>query len=156
MLLETNETDIAVEEFQKELRRDPNNVNSLLEIAAVRYQVDSQDGLNYAEKAAKLAPQQPFAHYLLGLLRLDTGDAAGAIPELQTALKAYPNEPRIYFSLGSAYARTGQKAEAAKARAVFARLNALEAQRRGPSLYSDRAPGLSEGQQTLGAGKPRS
>ncbi|PYT65300.1 MAG: hypothetical protein DMG39_29565 [Acidobacteria bacterium] len=156
LLLETNETDIAVEEFQKELRRDPNNVNSLLEIAAVRYQVDSQDGLNYAEKAAKLAPQQPFAHYLLGLLRLDTGDAAGAIPELQTALKAYPNEPRIYFSLGSAYARTGQKAEAAKARAVFARLNALEAQRRGPSLYSDRAPGLSEGQQTLGAGKPRS
>lgn len=154
LLLETNESDKAVEEFHKELERDPDNVNSLLEAAAVRYQVDSRDGLKYAERAAKLAPQQPFAHYLLGLLRLDTGNAAGAIPELQIALKAFPNEARIYFSLGSAYARTGRKAEAAKARTEFARLNAQDAQKRSPSLYSDRPPGLSEGQQTLGAGKP--
>ncbi len=157
LLLETNETDAAVEEFQKELGRDPNNVNSLLEIAAARYQVDSQEGLKYAEKAATLAPQQPFAHYLLGLLRLDTADPAGAIPELQTARKAFPDEGRIYFSLGNAYARTGQKEAAARARAEFARLNALEEKKRGPSLYSDRPPGLAEGKlETLGTGKPRS
>jgi len=117
--------------------------------------VDSQDGLPYAEHALKLKPGLPFAHYLVGVLRLDTGDAAGAIPELQIALYEFPNEPRIYFSLGSAYARTGRKAEAAKARAEFARLNAQEKQR-GATLYSDRPPGLAEGQQTLGTGKPRS
>jgi len=157
LLLETNETDAAVEEFQKELGRDPNSVNSLLEIAAARYQVDSKAGLKYAEKAATLAPQQPLAHYLLGLLRLDTGDPAGAIPELQTARKAFPDEGRIYFSLGNAYARTGRKAESEKARAEFARLNELEAKKRGPSLYSDRPPGLAEGKlETLGTGKPRS
>src|SRR6266566_2029711 len=154
LLLETNETDQAIEEFQRELKRDAQNVNSLLEIAAVRYQVDSQDGLSYAEKALKLAPRLPFAHYLVGLLRLDTGDAAGAIPELEVAEKAFPNEARIYFSLGNAYARTGRRAEAARARAEFARLNALEAKKRGPSLYSDRPRGLSEGQlETLGTGK---
>ena len=157
LLLETNETDAAVEQFQLELKRDPDNLNSLLEIAAVRYLVDSEDGLRYAEKALKLAPRLPFAHYLVGLLRLDTGNAAGAIPELQIAQKAFPNEGRIYFSLGNAYARTGQKEAAAKARAEFARLNTLEAKKRGPSLYSDRPPGLAEGKlETLGTGKPPS
>jgi predicted Zn-dependent protease len=154
LLLETNETDKAVEQFQLELKRDPENVYSLLEIASVRYQVDSQDGLPYAEKALKLAPRLPFVHYLVGILRLDTGDAAGAIPELQIAQKAFPNEARVYFSLGAAYARTGRKSEATRARTEFARLNAQEKQR-GASLYSDRPPGLPEGKQTLGQGNPR-
>ncbi len=146
LLLETNETEEAIQEFQRELKRDPNNVNSLLEIASVRYLVDSQDGLKYAEEAAKLAPGIPFAHYLLGVLRLDTGNAAGAVPELEAAQKAFPKESRVYFSLGNAYARVGRKAEAVKARAEFSRLNAEEAKQRGPSLYSERPPGLSEGQ----------
>ena len=154
LLLETNETDKAVEQFQLELKRDPDHVYSLLEIAASRYQVDSQDGLPYAEHALKLKPGLPFAHYLVGVLRLDTGDAGGAIPELKVAQSAFPNEPRIYFSLGSAYARIGRKAEAARARAEFARLNAQERQR-AATLYSDRPLGLSEGQQTLGQGNAR-
>jgi tetratricopeptide (TPR) repeat protein len=155
LLLEVNETDAAVEQFQLELRRDPENVNSLLEIAAVRYRVDSQDGLKYAEKALTLAPR-PFAHYLVGVLRLDTGNPAGAIPELEIARKAFPNEPRIYFSLGNAYARTGQKIQAAKARAEFARLNKDERQK-AATLYSDRPPGLSEGElESLGRGNPQS
>jgi tetratricopeptide (TPR) repeat protein len=155
LLLETNETDAAVGQFQLELKRDPENVNSLLEIASVRYLVDSEDGLIYAEKALKLAPRLPFVHYLVGLLRLDTGNAAGAVPELEIAQKAFPKESRIYFSLGNAYARMGQKAEAATARAEFARLHALEAKQRVATLYSQRPAGLSEGQQTLGAGKPQ-
>lgn len=156
LLLEANETDQAIEEFQRELKRDPRNVNSLLEVASVRYLVDSQDGLQYAEEAAKLAPQRPFAHYLLGVLRLDTGNAAGAVPELEIAQKAFPNEPRVYFSLGNAYARVGRKAEAAKARAVFSRLHAQEAKERGSTVYSGRPPGVSEGQlRTLDKGKPQ-
>lgn len=154
LLLETNEAEKAVQQFQLELKRDPENVSSLLEIAAARYQVDSQDGLPYAEKALKLAPRLPFVHYLVGILRLDTGDAAGAIPELEIAQKAFPNEPRVYFSLGTAYSRAGRKAEATKARAEFARLNAQEKQH-GATLYSDRPPGLSGGQQTLGTGNPQ-
>jgi len=136
-LLEIHETDEAVLEFQRELKRDRNNVNSLLEIAAVRYQVDSQGGLQYAEDAVKLAPQLPFAHYLLGALRLDTGDAAGAIPELDAARKGLPNEAKIYFALGNAYARVGRKQEAARARAEFARLNAQAAQQSGSNISEE-------------------
>jgi tetratricopeptide (TPR) repeat protein len=155
-LLEMNETDEAVEEFQRELKRDPKNVNSMLEIAAVRYHVDSQDGLSYAEQAAKLSPRLPFAHYLLGLLRLDTGDASGAIPELEIAQKAFPKESRVYFSLGNAYSRIGRKADAAKARAEFSKLDAQEVKQRGATLYSERPPGLSPGElRTLEKDNPR-
>ena len=155
LLLETNETDSAVEQFQLELKRDPQNVSSLLEIAAVRYQVDSQEALPYAEKALKLTTRIPFTHYLVGLLRLDTGNPAGAIPELEIAQKSFPNESRIYFSLGNAYARTGRKAEAAKARAEFTRLHAKEKEQ-AATLYSDRPAGLAQGQlQILGKGNPQ-
>jgi tetratricopeptide (TPR) repeat protein len=146
MLLETNETDEAGEEFKRELKRDPRNVNSMLEIAAVRYQVDSREGLPYAEEALKLAPGMAFAHYLVGLLRLDTGNAAGAIPELEEAQKAFPQEGRIYFSLGNAYSRVGRKAEAAKARAEFARLNARPENQLGSNVYSGRPSVPSEAQ----------
>jgi len=135
LLLETHDTDQAISEFQRELQRDPKNVNSMLEIAAVLRMTDSQTALNYSIEAAKLAPQLPFAHYLLGLLRYDTGDPAAAIPELEIAQKAFPQEAEVYFSLGNAYGRAGRKAEAAKARAEFARLKAEEAKQPGPKIY---------------------
>jgi tetratricopeptide (TPR) repeat protein len=135
LLLETHDTDEAIEEFQRELQRDPKNVNSMLEIAAVRRMTDPQGALKYAIEAAQLAPQLPFAHYLLGLLRFDTGDPAAAIPELEIAQKAFPQEAEVYFSLGNAYGRVGRKADAAKARAEFARLKAEAAKQPGPNIY---------------------
>jgi len=135
LLLETHDTDEAIAEFQRELQRDPKNVNSMLEIAAVLRMTDPQGALNYAIEAAKLAPQLPFAHYLLGLLRFDTGDPAAAIPELEIAQKAFPQEAEVYFSLGNAYGRLGRKADAAKARAEFARLKAEAAKQPGPNIY---------------------
>ena len=143
-LLGLNETDDAVSQFQEELKRDSQNIHCMLEIAAVRYQVDSQNGLSYAEQAVKLAPQFPLGHYLLGLLRLDTGDVAGAIPELELARKGLPREPKVYFALGNAYARVGKKIEAAEARAEFARLNARSAQAPGPGVQGENPSGLTQ------------
>jgi Flp pilus assembly protein TadD len=121
----------------------------------VRYLVDSQAGLLYAEEAVKLAPGLPFAHYLVGLLRLDTGNAADAVPELEIAQKAFPNEARVYFSLGNAYARLGRKAEAAKVRKEFVRLNAQTAKQPGSNVYGEQPAGLSDGQlRTLDKEKP--
>ena len=144
-LLDTHDTGEAVEEFQRELHRDPKHVNSLLEMAAVNYLTNSEVGLKFAEQAANLAPKLPFAHYLLGLLRLDTGDARGAIPELRIANQAFPSEPNIYFSLGKAYARAGRNADAAKARAEFMRLNAEAAEHPGTIAHDDHPaiPGVS-------------
>jgi len=149
MLLAAMEPDEAVAEFLRELARDPQNVNSLLEIAAVRYKLDSADGVKYAEQAVKLAPQRPFGHYLLGLLYLDTQNFNRAISELETAKRSFTNLREVYFALGNAYARAGKKAEATRARADFTRLSAKRNQEPDVSDYDEHPRGLT--QEKLGA-----
>jgi tetratricopeptide (TPR) repeat protein len=122
-LLETRNVPDAVEQFKQEIQNRPDDVIPRLRIAAAEYKEDSGAGIPYAEEAVKLAPQQPFAHYLLGLLRLDLDKYQEAIPELELAEKGLPHEPKLYAALASAYSRAGRKQEAAKARATFARLN---------------------------------
>jgi predicted Zn-dependent protease len=113
----------AVAEFQQELKNQPDDINSRLEIAAAEYKLDSAIGVPYAEDAVKLNPDVPSAHYLLGLLYLDTDNYRKAVPELEIARRALPNDAKICFALGSAYARAGRKEDAARARAAFLALS---------------------------------
>ncbi len=123
-LIELRDVAGGVDEFKQEIKNHPDNLLARLRIAAVLYKEDSSAGIPYAEEAVRMAPQQPFGHYLLGLLRLDTDDYANAIPELEIAKKGLPNEARIYAALGTAYSRAGRPQDAARARATFQRLNA--------------------------------
>jgi len=122
-LLETRNVPDAVAQFKQEIQNRPDDVIPRLRIAAAEYKEDSAAGIPYAEEAVKLAPQQSFAHYLLGLLRLDLDRYQEAIPELELAERGLSREPKLYAALASAYSRAGRKQEAAKARATFTRLN---------------------------------
>jgi tetratricopeptide (TPR) repeat protein len=134
-LLEARDTPAAIKEFKQEIARTPDHVFARLQIAAANYKVDSAAGLPYAEEAVKLNPRLPFGHYLLGLLRLDTDDYRGAISELEVAKKFFPRESKLYFALGSAYARAGREQDAKRARETFARLQ-QEEQGRGEGKQS--------------------
>lgn len=112
----------GVDQFKQEIANNPNNVLARLRIAASLYKQDSGAAIPYAEEAVKLAPKLGFAHYLLGLLLLDTNDYERALPELEVAQKSFPREARLYFALGSAYSRAGRKQDAARARSTFERL----------------------------------
>ena len=52
------------------------------------------------------------AHYVLGALRVQTGNYAGGIPELEIAKKDFPNSWATSFYLGKAMLRTGRTEEA--------------------------------------------
>ncbi len=121
-LLAVRDPTPAVKEFQAEIKNQPNHVLARLQIAAVKYRVDSAAGLPYAEAAVKLEPKLPLGHYLLGLLLLNTGDYERALPELEIAQKMLPREAGVYYALGSAYAHAGRAQDAARARATFQRL----------------------------------
>jgi predicted Zn-dependent protease len=97
-----------------------------LRIAAAEYKVDSPTGLKYAEQVVQLDPQLPLGHYLFGLLLLDTGAYEKAVPELETARKAFPHDGRIDLALATAYAHVGRPQDAARARAEFARKKQTE------------------------------
>lgn len=121
-LIEEQNVSGAVEQFKSEIAVGHDRVLPMLQIAAAEYKVDSLAGLPYAKQAVQLAPKMPFAHFVLGLLLMNTGDFAGAVPELEVASKGLPNEPNVFWSLGSAYEHVGRTQDAMKARAEFARL----------------------------------
>jgi tetratricopeptide (TPR) repeat protein len=149
-LLELSEVDEAVAAFQREIENSPQSIPARLQIAAARYRLDSADGLKYAEEAVKLDPREPFAHYLLGLLNLDTGNFSVAISELEIAKRAYVNIPDVYFALGNAYARAGRKEEAGQARAKFKQLSAESKKGSMETVNQDRPPGVTPGQSVSG------
>jgi tetratricopeptide (TPR) repeat protein len=123
-LLDNHYEDEAVAAFQRELENTPNHLLARLGIAGIKASNEPADALPYAEAAVKLAPDLPEAHYLLGLVVLNLGsDPDRAIAELETAQRGEPNVPKVYFALGRAYARANRAADAARARAAFARLD---------------------------------
>lgn len=122
-LLELYDLAGGVEQLREEIKRDPKHVLARLRIASAYYKQDSAAGIPYAEQAVKLAPEHGFAHYILGLLLLDTNQYSRAIPELEIAKKTFPQDAKLYYALGSAYSRAGRKQDAARARATFERLN---------------------------------
>jgi tetratricopeptide (TPR) repeat protein len=122
-LLEARDLPGAIEAFKQEILEHPDNVLARLEIAAADYKVDSRAGIPYARQAIEIVPQSPLPHYFLGLLLLDTGNYQESIPHLEIAKKAFPQDAKIYWSLGVAYAHVGRPKEAAEARAAFARIN---------------------------------
>ncbi|MGH9431355.1 MAG: tetratricopeptide repeat protein [Terriglobia bacterium] len=144
-LLELHETAAATEEFEQEIKNNPRRVMARLEIAAVKYRIDSAAGVPYAEEAVKLDPQLPFGHYLLGLLLVDTKRYPEAIRELEIARPSFSGVANLYYALGTAYSRTGRKQDAARAWAMFARLN-REAGKSGPLYYGQKSTGIAQEQ----------
>ena len=125
-LLATEDLDSGIQQLLKEIDAQPEHVRARMQVAAARYRVDSAAGLPFARQVVTLAPDYPFGHYLLGLLYLETGDIAHAIPELETAARMLPDEAQFQYALGNAYARAGRGKEAAQARAAFTRLRKNE------------------------------
>lgn len=123
VLLDAKDRAAAIGQFRQEIAISPADVLPRLQIAAADYKVDSPSGIPWVRQAVSMAPRMGFAHYLLGLLLLDTGDFRGAIPQLEIAARAYPGEAPIFWSLGVAYAHQGRPQDAARARAEFARLS---------------------------------
>jgi predicted Zn-dependent protease len=125
-LVDARDSAGAIREFEAEIAEQPKSVLPRLHIAVAEYKVDSAAGLKFAEEAVQLEPNLPLGHYLLGLLLLDTGAYERAVPELEIARKAFPQEGRIDLSLATAYAHVGRAQDAARARAEFARKKQAE------------------------------
>ena len=140
--LDIQEPEQAVTQFVEEIRRNPQHIRARMQIAAIKYRADSAAGIPYAAEVVKLEPSYPFGHYMLGLLYLDSGDTARAIPQLETAARMVPTEAQFLFVLGNAYAKAGRKEDAARVRAAFRKLDAAAKGNNQPTTYGDKSPAL--------------
>lgn len=123
------ESDLAVEQFKKELELNPDHLPSLVTMSLeLLARADSAAALPFAKRAVAIAPGNFTTHTALGKILLDQDDAAGAVKELELAVKIAPDSPQARYALASAYAKAGRKVEAAREREAFAKLKKAQGQ----------------------------
>ena len=119
----------ALQEFQKELRIDPNHWPALLVSAFLTTREGAPDvAMQLAERARKLAP----SNYMwlcdaeMGRALLAKDEAEKAIPLFEDSVKRQPDNAQTHYYLEQAYRRAGRKADAQREKAEFVRLKSQQ------------------------------
>jgi tetratricopeptide (TPR) repeat protein len=110
----------ARNEFQAELKIDPNNAGAeyvLGELARQAQQWD--DAIAHFSRASKLDANFADAFLGLGFSLNSASRYAEAIPPLETAVRLQPANPTGHYQLTIAYGKTGRKQEAEREMALF-------------------------------------
>jgi tetratricopeptide (TPR) repeat protein len=103
----------SIEKFQQALKLDPRHVLSLDNLGnAYRAGKQWDEARKVLEFALEVAPDDPEAHYSLGMVFAQTGDTEKAYEHLQRALKARPDYPEALNNLGILYLMTRRRDEA--------------------------------------------
>ena len=105
----------AVEYFEEALKINPNAIEPLDQIAAVRLtQGKPKKARDRVIRQLELSPKNPMFHNLLGKLRLQAKDTAQAEAEYKQAIELRPDLPISYMNLGQLYLATGKQDQAMK------------------------------------------
>lgn len=95
-----------------ELKPDtPQILNNLAWIAGNRR---DPKAMGLAERAVKLAPEDPNILATLGVLQIDSGQPENGIANLRKAVSLAPTAPALRLNLAKAYVKVGRKEDAAK------------------------------------------
>lgn len=104
----------AVAHYEALLKTRPNDVIALNNLAYLHYQLKDARALSMAEKAHRLAPDNPGVLHTLGWLLVEQGQVARGLPLLARAASLTPRQGTVRYHHGVALARAGKKAEARK------------------------------------------
>ena len=122
----------ALDQFNEELRISPNHAGAMIQIAQESMKAGDLDtAARWATQAVQAAPRNFVGRRVLGQIKLERNDIAGAISELEAAVKLEPDSPSVHYTLARAYQRAGRTAEANRERATFSRLEKLQQEQRG-------------------------
>jgi tetratricopeptide (TPR) repeat protein len=124
--LSATDKDGGLREYLKELELNPKHTEALATVA-LEYEArgDLDTAITYARRAVEADAQFFGAHAVLGKLLANNGEVEQGIKELEIARQQAADSPQVHFSLATAYAMAGRKAEAAHEREEFARLKKL-------------------------------
>lgn len=108
------EYDKAAAQYQAIVDAQPNNPIALNNLAWVTGQLKGAKAIEYAEKANKLAPNQPPFMDTLAVLLADKGDTARALDLFKKALEIAPQAANIRLNYARALIKAGNKADGRK------------------------------------------
>jgi tetratricopeptide (TPR) repeat protein len=113
--LQGNQLDAARHDYELALRRDPNNVDTLLALASIaQRQGRSADAARYQQRAIDADPRDPDAQAAV-LGAASGGDPMANESRLKTLLASQPESGSLNFALGNLYSRQGRWSEAQQA-----------------------------------------
>ena len=104
----------AARQYKTILESEPDNVTVLNNLAWISGQLKDPKAIEYAEKAAKLAPESATGSRHVGRLLVDSGNIKRGVELLQKAVALAPNNPTIRLNLARAFVADGQKGAARK------------------------------------------
>lgn len=104
----------AVAQYEKVLKKYPNNVAALNNLAYVYVEQKDKRALSYAKKAYQLAPKASPIEDTYGWALVQAGEAKVAVPILRSAARKASKNPEIHYHLAVALAQTGNKKDAEK------------------------------------------
>ena len=124
--LMNSDAEKGIEEVKKTLELDPAHVPALVTLT-IRYTIRGEfnSAKAYGERAVKVDPYNFVPHLVLGRAHLGARELPNAVRELEMATKLASDSADAHFSLAAAYAQSGRKADAARERAEFQRLQKL-------------------------------
>jgi tetratricopeptide (TPR) repeat protein len=103
----------AKKELQQELEIDPANAGAEYVLGELARQAgDFDEAANHFKKATQFDPNFGDAYLGLGVSLSAEKKFGEAVAPLEMAVKLQPSNPAAHYSLGTAYSRTGRKAEA--------------------------------------------
>ncbi len=104
-----NDLRAAVVQLDAVLRIEPDNVMALNDMAWAQQRLNGKSALAYAERAYRIAPNNPAVMDTLGWICMEAGNVARALPLLQKAGAMAPHAAEIHYHLGMVLAKTGDK-----------------------------------------------
>ena len=103
----------AKKELQQELEIDPTNAGAEYVLGEIARQAgEFDDAIQHFSKATQLDPNFGDAYLGLGVSLSAEKNYSQAVAPLEMAVKLQPSNPAAHYSLGTAYSRTGRKADA--------------------------------------------
>lgn len=112
----------AAKQYNAILEIKPDDAVALNNLAWSMGQLKDPKAIEYAEKAAKLSPDNPTVMDTMGVLLVEKGDTKRGIDLLQKAVGASPNAPAFRLHLARALIKDGQKEVAKKELETLAKL----------------------------------
>ncbi|MDC8756875.1 XrtA/PEP-CTERM system TPR-repeat protein PrsT [Janthinobacterium fluminis] len=99
----------AIDEYEKLLQQDPNNIVALNDLAWAYQQAKDKRALPTAERAYAQQAANPAVLDTLAWILLEQGGTARALPLLQKASTLAPHSPEIAYHLGAALWKSGDR-----------------------------------------------
>ena len=119
MLQQVGDNEKAVVEYEAVLRKLPDNVMALNNLAWL-YQIDkNKRAIELSERAFRLSPEKPEIVDTYGWILVNFGEYEKGLGFLKEAFAKMPDNPEVAFHVGYALSKTGRNEEAKK---VLARI----------------------------------